>query len=166
MAAVDFTTDDLAPFATIAEDKAEAMIEDALAIAARVAPCITSDDLSDIDAAAFKAILRAAVLRWNEAGTGAYEVKQENVGPFGQSLTMDTRTERRSMFWPSEIEQMQDICQGDDTSGAFEIDSTPSGSSSVIHADICALNFGGQYCSCGAVLTGLFPLYEVNPSGW
>ncbi len=46
------------------------------------------------------------------------------------------------------------------SSTAFSIDTTPT--TTVIHADICALNFGALYCSCGAVLTGLFPLYERN----
>lgn len=42
--------------------------------------------------------------------------------------------------------------------GAFAIDTAPV--RTPIHADICTLNFGGLYCSCGAVLTGLYPLYE------
>ena len=56
MPAVTITPADLAPFATIEEDKAEAMIADALALAALVAPCITSEDFT-YDAAA-KAIIK------------------------------------------------------------------------------------------------------------
>jgi hypothetical protein len=43
-------------------------------------------------------------------------------------------------------------------SGAFAVDTVGV----VIngHADICALNFGAMYCSCGAVLTQALPLYE------
>lgn len=42
--------------------------------------------------------------------------------------------------------------------GAFAIDTAPV--RGAIHSDICTLNFGGTYCSCGAVLTGLYPLYD------
>src|SRR4051794_39171076 len=91
--------------------KAAAMIEDAEAMAILTAPCLSG--LSVIPAgetadaavlrlskiAGVKAILRAAILRWNEAGSGAVSAK--TVGPFGQ--TIDTRVQRRSLFWPSEI---------------------------------------------------------------
>jgi hypothetical protein len=145
------TPDDLAPFADIERAKAELMIDDALALAARVAPCIAESDFASVGAA--RAILRAAVLRWHEAGSGA--LQSQTVGPFGQVL--DTRQQRRGMFWPSEIEQLQELCRGAD-SGAFSIDTGPVRGAA--HADICALNFGATYCSCGAVLTNLLPLYE------
>lgn len=44
--------------------------------------------------------------------------------------------------------------------GAFAIDTAPV--RALVHADICTLNFGGLYCSCGAVLTGLYPLLEYG----
>lgn len=156
---MDFiTVDDLVPFATIEEEKAQAMVDDATATAMLAAPCLGDDtELTDAQTAAVKAVLRGAILRWNEAGTGA--LQSQNAGPFG--VTLDTRTQRRGMFWPSEIEQLQNICKGEGDGGAFSIDSLPS--CTAIHADICALNFGALYCSCGAVLTGLFPLYEWYP---
>ena len=96
--------DDLAPFATIDAAKADAMIEDAEAMALLAAPCIAADGFAY--GSAVKAILRGAVLRWNEAGTGALQA--QNAGPFGQ--TLDTRQERRGMFWPSEIVALQSLC--------------------------------------------------------
>ena len=96
--------DDLAPFATIDAAKADAMIEDAEAMALLAAPCIAAVDFAY--GAAVKAILRGAVLRWNEAGTGALQA--QSAGPFGQ--TLDTRQERRGMFWPSEIVALQSLC--------------------------------------------------------
>jgi len=63
------------------------------------------------------------------------------------------------MFWPSEIDQLRDLCRGEDTSGAYAID-TLAGLTGIVHADTCSLNFGAAYCSCGAVLTQNFPLYE------
>lgn len=109
---------DLAAFADIDPVKAEAMIEDALADASRVAPCISDEDLPEEKRAQFKSILRAAVLRWNEAGSGAFQ--QQTAGPF--TATADSRQVRRGMFWPSEIEALQSICRV--TDGAFMVDMT------------------------------------------
>lgn len=120
MPAVSLTIDDLSPFAEIDWAKADAMIADAIAMAARVAPCITDEDFEHVAAA--KAILRGAILRWHEAGTGAFT--QQGAGPF--QVSVDTRQQRRGMFWPSEITQLQELCRDGDTTGqAFTIDSTP-----------------------------------------
>ena len=96
--------EDLAPFAIIDRAKAQAMIEDAEAMALLAAPCITAEAFTN--QAAVKAILRGAVMRWAEAGSGALQA--QTAGPFGQ--TLDTRQERRGMFWPSEIVQLQGLC--------------------------------------------------------
>lgn len=98
------TVDDLEPFATIDVAKAEAMIDDAEAMALLAAPCIAVEGFAY--GTAVRAILRGAVLRWNEAGTGALQA--QTAGPFGQ--TLDTRQERRGMFWPSEITALQSLC--------------------------------------------------------
>ncbi len=46
------------------------------------------------------------------------------------------------------------------TGGAFGVD--VFGLTGAGHAEICALNFGALYCSCGAVLTNeLYPLWEL-----
>ena len=122
MSAVNIVPGDLAPFAAIDAAKAQAMIDDAMALAARVAPCILNSDFAYPDAA--KAIIRGAILRWNEAGTGALQAQQ--AGPFGQ--TVDTRQQRRGMFWPSEISDLAKLC-ADGTAGgrAFEVDTAPAG---------------------------------------
>jgi hypothetical protein len=118
--AVVILPEDLEPFATIDLAKAEAMIEDAMAMAALVAPCITEETFT-YDAAAL-AIIRGAILRWNEAGSGAFQ--QQTTGPFG--VTLDTRQARRGMYWPSEIEALQKLClDGTIDRGAFTIDTSP-----------------------------------------
>lgn len=126
MPAVELTPDDLEPFATIPEAKALVMIEDALARAARVAPCILEDDLSETNAAAAKAVIRDAILRRNDQGTGA--LSSQVAGPFGQ--TLDTRQPSRTLFWPSEVSELQGICSDHNntapTSGAFEVDTMPA----------------------------------------
>lgn len=142
---------DLEAFAVIDELKAIAMIADALGMAKMIAPCIVEPDFEYPDAA--KAVIRGAILRWNEAGTGAITTKQ--AGPYQQVI--DSNTRRNNLFWPSEIGQLEAMCRGGST--AFSID-TNSGSSAVLHADICSVNFGSQYCSCGALLTGLSALWE------
>jgi hypothetical protein len=110
--AVNLTFDDLTPFApNISEEQAEAMIADALALAARVAPCLDDEDLDAGVAAAAKAVLRGAILRWYESGSGAYT--QQQAGPF--QITSDNRQGRKSMFWPSEISELTALCAGSST---------------------------------------------------
>jgi hypothetical protein len=150
VAAVGLTPFDLDPFADIPEVKALAMIEDALALAARVAPCIV--DPAFAHEAAARAILRGAILRWHEAGSGA--LQSEGIGAY--NYTVDNRQVRRGMFWPSEIEQLQELCSTSGPSGVFAVDTV--GSDGLVHAETCSLNFGATYCSCGAVLAGV-PLY-------
>ena len=154
------TPADLEPFATIDEAKATEMIADAEAMAALAAPCITEPEFV-ADAALFaavKSILRGAVLRWNDAGSGA--VTQQGAGPFQQ--TIDTRTPRRGMFWPSEITQLRDLCSRFsqvDNARAFSI--RPSGSGQGVHLPWCDVMLGALTCSCGASLTNYeYPLYE------
>ncbi len=99
------TVSDLQVFAPdIEPGRAQGMIDDATAIAAVVAPCINGVAFTKVDAV--RAILRGAILRWNDAGSGA--LQSEAVGPFGQ--VYDTRQQRRGMFWPSEITQLQSLC--------------------------------------------------------
>lgn len=157
MAAVTLVPADLNLFASIDDAKAQAMIDTALARAARVAPCIRDETLSADNSEAAKGVIRDAILRWNDGGSGA--LQSQTAGPFSQSV--DTRQQRRSLFWPSEIEELQAICadhRGDESSGAFAVDTAPT-TGATIHADTCSLNFGATYCSCGAVLTGLYALY-------
>jgi hypothetical protein len=145
--------DDLTPFAAdIEARKASEMIADATALATLAAPCLSDElALTDAQVSAVRAVLRTAVLRWNEAGSGA--VQSEAVG--GWSATLDNRQPRRGMFWPSEIVQLQNICGGTG-SRAYGIDTTPAGWG-VRHLDTCSVNFGGD-CSCGAILlSGTLP---------
>lgn len=161
--------DDLAPFATIDAAKAGAMIEDAEAMAVLAAPCLP--DLLDAPAgesagdatrrlakvAALKAILRGAIIRWDEAGSGAAQTTQRSMGPFSESATMDTRQQRRGMFWPSEITQLQQLCSSGGTR-AFAVDTVPGSSS---HLPWCGVTWGGS-CSCGVSIAGA-PIFEGVP---
>ena len=97
-------------------------IEDAEAMALLAAPCL-SGALTSAQAAGVKAVLRQALMRWQDAGSGA--ITQQQAGPWMQSV--DTRQERKGMFWPSELEQLRALC-GEVSRRAFEIDTTPPGS--------------------------------------
>lgn len=148
------TIEDLAPFATIDQAKASAMIEDAEAMALMAAPCL-SGTLSAAQRKVAKAILRAAVLRWNDQGTGA--LVQESIGPY--SSTYDNRERRRGLLWPTEIEALQKVCAAvsGETGKAFTIAVDYAGANP--HLPWCNLAFGATYCSCGADIAG-YPIYE------
>lgn len=155
MAAVAITPADLAPFAVIDDRKAQAMIDDAMARAALYAPCIVSSEFDELKAAAAKAIIREAILRRNEAGSGALTQEQTTTGPFAYGRTIDTRTSRTGMFEPAEIDDLKAMCS-ETNGGAFSINTAPT--EVITHTQSCSIYFG-QDCSCGAVLTQGLPLW-------
>ena len=156
MPAVQIEPDDLAPFAEIPEAKALAMIADAMAMAKLAAPCIVESTFAHPDAAL--AIIRGAILRWNEAGTGVRTQVTDTVGPFSVSESY-LQPQRRALFWPSEIEHLKKLCADSSAGKAWSYD-TAAGTS-VTHAEICSLYFGATDCSCGALLAGA-PLWETE----
>lgn len=156
---------DLAPFATIDAEKAAAMIADAEAQAVVVAPCLARDGitLTKAQLAYVVSILRRAILRWNETGdSGAVTTTHESAGPWSQTMTVQNRSSR-GLFWPSEIADLQRLCEQIDgtvkSDKVFTIQTGGVGMSP--HADICSLRFGALTCSCGANLTAYrYPLWE------
>ena len=104
----------------IPTEQAEILIRDGLALARRVAPCIDDEEFAFADAAA--AIIRGAILRWAESGSGGITQRQMSAGPFAQNLSFDNRQSRRSLFFPSEITELQDLCKAANSDGAFGID--------------------------------------------
>jgi hypothetical protein len=160
----DIITEDDLPSSITVDELVETMIAGANAKASRVAPCLTWDGTVEDEPvpsadqlAEAKLVLVGAVKRWVEAGSGA--LQSENVGPFG--YTVDTRQRVGYNLWPSEINQLQEICASgaESSSGAFSF--SPSRGTNAAHADICAINFGANYCSCGADIAG-YPLYELS----
>lgn len=122
--AISFDVDtDLRPFApNIDSAKAVIMIADALAMAEALAPCVFEPGFTK--EAAAKAIIRGAILRWNEQGTGAAVQRSQTAGPFTHSETIDTRQSRKVAFWPSEITELQSLC-GVSVRKAFSVDTVP-----------------------------------------
>lgn len=103
----------------ISDELAEQMITDAIAMAAITAPCIEANDFPYTGAA--KAIIRGAILRWHESGSGAAVSESVGAGPYSKSVTYDTRQTRKSMFWPSELTELRKLC-GKTTRSAYSID--------------------------------------------
>ncbi|WP_213452887.1 hypothetical protein [Rhizomonospora bruguierae] len=138
----------------------DVMVAGANAKAARVAPCLIAEDPEPTEdqLAEARLILIGAVTRWSEAGSGAVSSRTEQAGPYAATTTIDTRPRTGYNLWPSEIQQLQELCRSAGKSGAFTVDTAPGGGS--LHVPWCSLNFGAVYCSCGVDLTGDQPLYE------
>ena len=135
----------------------EQMIEDAEAMAVLAAPCLGKEgvELTPRQLSAVKAIMRGAIMRWNDAGSGAKQ--SMTAGPFGEST--DTSVRRTGMYYPSEEDKLRAICSGGEKAGAFSVDTVGGGYGA--HAEACSLNFGALYCSCGTSIAG-FPLFETT----
>lgn len=100
----------------------EILIRDGLAMARRVAPCIDEDDFAYPDAAV--AIIRGAVLRWAESGSGGISYEANTAGSFSHQVSFDNRQTRRSLFFPSEIKELEALCAARSGS-VFAIDTVP-----------------------------------------
>ncbi len=155
------TPADLVPFVPdIDPGKAQEMIDDVLALAGLAAPCLDDEGLDPKKAAAAKAILRGAVLRWNEAGQGGRTQVTSTALGFQHSESFDNSTPRRSLLWPSEIAQLQKICATGGGRRAWSYDT--AGGGGLQHAETCAINLGASFCDCGAILTGSGPLWGTS----
>lgn len=107
-------------------ERLDQLIGDVLAQAAIVAPCLDAPAFAYGRAA--KAVLREAVLRRLDAGTGAVTTRQQGTGPFSQMEVVDARG-MRGILRPDDISQLQTLCSlhNDETeSGRLSyIDLTP-----------------------------------------
>lgn len=150
------TVDDLRPFMSVDEEQAQAMIDDAVAMATAVAPCLADDEFKH--QAAAKAIIRRAILRWNAAGVSG-TVTQQSAGPYSETVSGGSS---KGLFWPSEITALQDLCKKAGTAGggAFTIKPAVSGPAAV-HSEMCSLVFFGSHCTCGSNLNrGEGPIFN------
>jgi hypothetical protein len=93
--------------------KAGAMIDDAVAQAKLVAPCLADGTVLTPDQRdQFRAVLRGAVLRWHDAGAGGVVTTMDTTGPFTHQETVDSTANRfrRGLFWPAEIDLLRQAC--------------------------------------------------------
>ncbi|QIS08213.1 hypothetical protein [Nocardia arthritidis] len=116
---IQFDTD-IKPLCPNADPQAAALIiADALAQAERYADCINTPGFRYADAA--KAIIRQAIVRRLDAGSGG--IVQKTAGQY--AVTVDTSQQRKALFWPSEINQLQKLCRDNQRKSLHSIDTTP-----------------------------------------
>lgn len=147
------TAEDLQKFdANMEAATAEDMIRTAWVRALRLAPCLKEPDFDDpADLEIVKDVLRGAILRWSERGSGA--VTQRTAGEYGETL----KESDSALFRPQEIRDLQSLCSGYRKRGrASTISTLPTSQAYVQHADWCAWNFQANptFCDCGALLSG------------
>lgn len=93
-------------------------IDDAWARATSIAPCIAEDtfpkgteEQKAQKVAELRAILRGIILRWHEAQAGGATGKTQMAGPYQQAVQLDQRPKRGYTLQPSEIIDLQRLCQ-------------------------------------------------------
>ncbi|MBV7302930.1 hypothetical protein [Corynebacterium sp. TAE3-ERU2] len=153
--AVKLTADDLLRWdSSLTKEQAEELVEEGLAMAASIAPCIMDDDFAFAQAA--KAIIRSACLRWAASGSGGISSEQKMAGPY-QTLTSYQSSSRRSLFYPSEITALEKLCK-DNTSQAFAFD-TIALPNPRCGAD-CGYGFGSTGSACPDCANTLNPTWR------
>lgn len=152
---------DVMPFTDVDTDRLAILIEDAEVFATMAAPPLADPlPLTDSQRAQVKTILRRAVIREADAGSGAKT--QETAGPY--SYTVDTRKSTDVSFLTEEEEDaLRGVVGIVKSTQAFNTDVTSAGYS--LHLPWCDLMFGGLTCSCGVSLTGSYPIFEMGDGG-
>jgi hypothetical protein len=103
----------------IDEETAADLIKDAMGLAAFHAPCILDENFEHTDAAA--ALIKAAILRWYDQGSGGLSSLQADVF----TASYDNRVPRYAGgFMRSEIEKLRQMCGRG--GGAYTIDIAPN----------------------------------------
>lgn len=102
-------------------------VDDAWARAVGVAPQISEESFPPQNkpeqADQITAILRAIILRWHEAQSGAVAGRSQMAGPYQQNLQLDSRPKRGYTLMPSEVLDLQRIAR---RQGAmFSVDTFP-----------------------------------------
>lgn len=94
--------------AELDQAQAEDMIATAWARAQRIAPCLKEEapELDSSDIEIVKDVLRSAILRWSERGSGA--VVQRTAGEYGETLAK--ADDSGNLFRPNEIRDLQSVC--------------------------------------------------------
>lgn len=150
MAQIIIATD--LPTSLQGEEMVDLWVDGANSRASRIAPCLTWDGSEDGKPAPTsemlaeaRLVLVGAISRWAQAGAGA--ASQMTAGPY--SVALDTRQRPGYNLWPSEIEQLQEICSNG-RSGQVAFSITPC-SETPKHDPWCSLTaFAGSACDCRA----------------
>ena len=102
---------DLSPLTKASDEALAVMIEDVEALAVDAAPCLADPAmLTEAQAAAVRAVLRGAVLRWADYMTR--DDRQMAAGPYSIGPAPGSSGERKPLLWPTEVGQLQGVCSG------------------------------------------------------
>lgn len=137
--------------------RAQAALDDASTLVRAVAGKTWVDDnneLEDVPDVVFTVTVRAALRAFvNPSG-----VQQQSTGPFSESYANSSS----DVYLTNKEQDMIRSAAAGGSGGIYGIDTAPL--VGAIHSELCSLNFGANYCSCGASLAG-YPLYQNDPDG-
>lgn len=106
---------DLSPLTDASLEQLQIVIDDLEAAAVFAATCLANPErLSAAQTGAVKAMLRTAAMRWVDRVRSTDRMLV--AGPFSAGPVPGASETRRTLWWPSEIEQLQAICSGQDQS--------------------------------------------------
>lgn len=108
MAAVALTPADLQMFVQVSDDMANELIDTTLARVRRKYPCLFDIALSEDDAQTARGIIRDAILRRIDTGSGG--VQSEGKGPF--TTTYLPPDKRHGLFTEADVTELTAICAG------------------------------------------------------
>lgn len=91
----------------ITEERGQILLEDVMARAVGLVPEL-ADSLSDPQLAVARAVIRKAVARWADSGSGGVTTKTRTTGPLQSSETYEARGDR-PLFYDSEIAELKGI---------------------------------------------------------
>ena len=95
----------------VSDERGQILVEDVLARALGLVPEL-GDKLTDTQIAVAKAVIRKAVARWADSGSGGVTTKSQTAGPFQTSETYEGRGDR-PLFYDSEIDELRSLFRVD-----------------------------------------------------
>lgn len=110
MAVPHLEVEDVKPLVSdtkITDAKIAIMIDDITARAVGLVPELDTDMTHSQEALA-RAVLRKAVVRWIESGSGGVSTKSQSAGPYSVQETYEARGDR-PLFYDSEIAELKGI---------------------------------------------------------
>lgn len=157
------------------EGAAQEMIITVWARVLKVAPClrVSQDEPSPLDDPVnlqiVKDVVRGAVLRWADRGSGA--LKFQSSGDFSQTLA-----DVGALLRPNEIRELEEMCGEFTRQQRAATISTATYNNEIVHAPWCSVNFAAGalnpqpgapvFCNCGSILNnGAGPIWGPANEG-
>lgn len=90
---------------SISDAKLRIMIDDVVARAINIVPSL-GHEVEPRQAAVAQAVLRKAIIRWIDSGSGGRTTHTQSAGPYSESMTYQNGGDR-PIFYDSEIEELK-----------------------------------------------------------